>query len=247
MLHSYRADLHIHTCLSPCAEVTMSPLRIVEKCRRMKLDIIGVCDHNSAENAHATIRAAAHTHLTVLPGMEITSEEEVHMIALFETIDGALHMQNIVYDHLPDTVNNPDLFGEQVVANEQDDVISFQKKMLMTATDIPLNNLVQMIHDLDGIAIASHVDRTSFGLYGHLGFAPPGLELDAVELSSHTSEAEARRQFPDIERFTIIAASDAHRLEEIGQTAIDCMLEEPTFQELNMALKTVGGRHIGSN
>lgn len=244
MLGCIHADLHIHTCLSPCADVTMSPLRVVQRCKELKLDIIGICDHNSAENVEAAIRAAEHSSLTVLPGMEIASAEEVHVLALFENPNDALGMQEIVYQHLPHTTNDPQVFGEQVIANEFDDVVRFQEKMLMTATDIPLHTLVHIVHDHNGIAIASHVDRPSFGIYGQLGFVPPDLQLDAVELSSHISYEQARAQFPDIIRFSVISSSDAHHLTEIGKNSVHLWLSEPTFAELKKALNNEEGRKI---
>ncbi len=222
----------------------MSPLRIVRRSKKLKLDIIGICDHNSAENTGAAMHAAQHTPVTVLPGMEIASAEEVHVIALFEKTDDVLAMQGFVYQHLPNTRNDPHLFGEQVIANEFDDVLGFQERLLMTATDIPLHTLVHKVHKYNGIAIASHVDRPSFGLYGQLGFVPPDLKLDAMELSPHTSYEQAITQFPDITQFPVISSSDAHYLDDIGKNGTLFWLAEPTFSEIQKALKKEDGRKI---
>lgn len=245
MIRSYKADLHVHTCLSPCAQITMSPLRIVRQCKRSNVEMIGICDHNTAENVIAAIRAAEDMPLIVIPGMEITSIEEVHLVALFDTIDHVLHMQNIVYEHLPSVANDPRLFGEQVIANEFDEILGFQEKMLMTATDIPLGDLVEMVHGHGGIAIAAHSDRPSFGLFGQLGIVPTDLKLDAIELSRHITYECARERFPDIERYPILYSSDAHQLEDIGMVATTLWLHNPGFEELRHALKKSGGRRIG--
>jgi PHP family Zn ribbon phosphoesterase len=210
----------------------------------LKLDIIGICDHNSAENAGAAVRAAEHSSVTVLPGMEIASAEEVHMLALFENTNDVLAMQGFVYQHLPNTKNDPHLFGEQVIANEFDDVLGFQERMLMTATDIPLDTLVNKVHKYNGIAIASHVDRESFGIYGQLGFVPPDLKLDAMELSPHVSYEYAIKQFPDSAQFPAISSSDAHQLDDIGNNGMRLCLAEPTFSEIKKALKKEDGRKI---
>ena len=122
MLRCFQADLHIHTCLSPCADLTMSPFRIVKRAREMKLNIIGICDHNSAENVHAAKNASSDMNITVLTGMEVTSAEEVHIIALFDGIKEALELQTLVYEHLPPGENNEELFGPQIIANELDEV-----------------------------------------------------------------------------------------------------------------------------
>jgi len=207
------------------------------------MDVIGICDHNSAENAQAAIRASDGS-ITVLPGIEITSAEEVHMLALFGTIDDAMFMQDIIYQHLPDTKNDPKLFGEQVIANEYDDVVGFNEHLLLTATSLSLMEVVNIIHAQNGIAIASHIDRPSFGLYGQLGFIPQDLALNAVELSGQITYDKARSQFPDIERFPVIFASDAHSLCDIGKNFTEFRLSEPTFAGIKNALKNGQGRGI---
>lgn len=207
------------------------------------MDIIGICDHNSAENAQAAIRAADGS-ITVLPGIEITSAEEVHMLALFGTIEDAIQMQEIIYQHLPDTRNDPRLFGEQVIANEHDDVIGLNERLLLTATSMSLKDLVITVHAHNGIVIASHIDRPTFGLYGQLGFIPEHLALNAVELSPQTTYAKACSQYPDIERFPVIFASDAHSLCDIGKISTKMRLSEPTFAEITYALKNEQGRSI---
>ena len=113
MLQCLRADLHIHSCLSPCADITMSPKRIVEQATSMKLHVIAICDHNSAENVQAAIKVAKKTPLTVLPGMEITTSEEVHVLAIFPTIDAVLSMQESIYEKLMPGGNKEDVFGDQ--------------------------------------------------------------------------------------------------------------------------------------
>lgn len=210
----------------------------------MKIDVIGICDHNSAENADAAMRVADSTAVTVLPGMEITTAEEVHVLALFESASRSLTMQNIVYKHLLHAPNQPQVFGEQIIANEYDDVVRYHESLLMTATTIPLDRLVDMIHDHAGIAIASHIDRQSFGIYGQLGFIPPDLPFDAVEVSSHLSRDDAFQRFPDIQRFPITVSSDAHRLADIGTNGMYLWLENPTYAELKKALNNEDGRSI---
>ena len=119
-MRRFRGDLHIHTCLSPCADLDMSPRGVAEKSVERGLDFIAVCDHNSVENAGAVIRAGARRGLQVLPGMEISSREEVHLLAIFDDEAQALAMQEVVYRHLRGT-NRPEIFGDQVVANEFDE------------------------------------------------------------------------------------------------------------------------------
>jgi predicted metal-dependent phosphoesterase TrpH len=248
MLTRFRGDLHIHTCLSPCADLTMSPKRVVEKAVKENLDMIGICDHNSAENVRAAIAAAAHKKITVLPGMEITTSEEVHIIALFDDPEPVLDLQRIVYEHLPPEENREDIFGEQIVANEFDEVEGYNKRLLMAATRLTVKKWAAEIHKRGGLVIAAHIDREACNsIIGQLGFIPPDLELDALEISSHTSPAHALERYPGIEKFPLISSSDAHYPEDIGRTASSFLLDAhgtPGIREIRKAFKKQGGRNL---
>ena len=127
----------------------MSPRAIVEKCLERGVDVIGVCDHNTAENVGAVMRAGAQRGLHVLPGMEINSREEVHTLAIFDSESQALAMQELIYAHLKGT-NRPELFGDQVVANEFDEVEGFNDRMLIGATQLGLDEVIREVHRLEG-------------------------------------------------------------------------------------------------
>lgn len=245
MLKRFRGDLHIHTCLSPCADLTMSPKRVVERAVKENLDMIAICDHNSAENAGAAMAAAADKKITVLPGMEVTTVEEVHIIALFDELHQVLDLQRIVYEHLPPGENREDIFGEQIVANEFDEVEGYNNRLLMTATQLTLEKWVAEIHTLGGLVIAAHIDREAYNsIIGQLGFIPPGLELDALEISSHTSRSRALERYPGIEKFPLISSSDAHYLQDIGKAASSFLLGAPGVDEIRKAFKKQGGRPL---
>ncbi|KPK64279.1 hypothetical protein AMJ83_03385 [candidate division WOR_3 bacterium SM23_42] len=244
MLRCYRADLHIHTCLSPCADLTMSPRRVVKAALAKKLDMIAICDHNSAENLRAAANAARDTSLTVLAGMEITSSEEVHVIGLFKDVDTALIMQQLVYQNLAPGENKEKLFGEQIIANEFDEVEGYNHRLLIGATNLSISDTVQEIHRLDGLAIASHIDREAYSIIGQLGFIPEGLELDALEISSSITHAEAAKMAPQIEKFSLISSSDAHSLDEIGKVIARFRIAAPTIEELGKAFKVKQGRSV---
>lgn len=245
MLKRFRGDFHIHTCLSPCADLTMSPKRVVEKAVKENLDMIAICDHNSAENAGAAMAAAANKKITVLPGMEVTTVEEVHIIALFDELHQVLDLQRIVYDHLPPEENIEDIFGEQIVANEFDDVEGYNNRLLMAATQLTLAKWVDEIHTLGGLVIAAHIDREAYNsIIGQLGFIPPDLELDALEISSHTSRSQALERYPEIEKFPLISSSDAHYLQDIGKVTSSFLLGAPGVDEIRKAFRKQDGRHV---
>ena len=244
MLRVFRGDLHIHTCLSPCADLTMSPKRVVERAVEARLDMIAICDHNSAENVRAAQAVGRETNLTVLAGMEVTSVEEVHLLALFDETEPVLKLQETVYRCLSPGENREDIFGQQIVANEWDEVEGFNRRLLIGATSLTLKELVETIHQLGGLAIASHIDREVFGIIGQLGFIPADLELDALEISAGTKPAQARQRFPGLEKFPLITSSDAHVLEEIGTATSSFLLAAPGVTEIGQAFKKQEGRGL---
>lgn len=239
----YRADLHIHTCLSPCGDWGMSPRDIVAKSCEIGLHIIAICDHNSMENAGAAIAAGKAAGLRVIPGMEICSREEVHVLGLFENLAQARQMQETVYAHLPGK-NDPDLWGEQVVANEKNEVVCENDRLLIGATTLYLDAIVDAVHALGGLCIASHVDRPSYSVISNLGFVPPDVEFDALEVSSRVPLYEAYQQIQGIDRFPCITSSDAHFLKDVGRVWTTFLLDAPVFEEIRRALQGFGGRRI---
>ena len=246
MLHCLRADLHIHTCLSPCGELDMSPRAIVQAALIRNLDLIAICDHNSAENTAATVRAAQRTgrDLGVLSGMEICTSEEVHVLALFETPDRALKMQGLVYSRLPDRTNRPEVFGEQVVANEADEVEGFNDRLLIAATDLDLASAVRTIHEHGGLAIASHVDREAYGLIRQIGFIPTGLDLDAIEISKRSDPKALLDRHPGLAAYPWVRNSDAHHIPDVGSAWTEFLVQEPSLSELALALRRRLGRRL---
>ncbi|MCD4818772.1 MAG: PHP domain-containing protein [Candidatus Cloacimonetes bacterium] len=243
MLKKIKADLHIHTCLSPCGDMEMIPTLIVKKAKSKGLDMIGICDHNSSENVIAIKKAGEKSNLKVLGGMEVTSKEEVHILALFDNDKDLSKLQKIVYKNLKGE-NDEELFGYQLVVNEQDEIIDLNKKMLIGATDLTVDEIVEFIHSLNGLAIASHVDRERFSLIGQLGFVPEGLELDGMELSPRYISEKKKLDFPMASGFPLVTFSDAHYPNDIGKTSTTFLLDEMTVVELKKALKNRDGRSI---
>ncbi|MGD2096508.1 MAG: PHP domain-containing protein [Desulfobacterales bacterium] len=243
MLKKIKADLHIHSCLSPCSDWDMSPRKIVEKSLEQQLDLIAICDHNTAENVAATMRAGKRQGIAVLPGMEICSREEVHLVTLFERIEDARKMQEFIYKHLSGK-NQPQVFGHQVVADEHDQVLGENSRLLIGATGLSLIDIVNKAHHIGGICISSHVDRPSYSLIGQLGFIPEDLQLDAVEVSYRVPLKKARIQIPGIGSYPCVTASDAHFLHDIGKVWTEFFLAAPSFEELALALTGKEGRHI---
>lgn len=243
MLKTFKADLHIHTCLSPCGDLKMTPQKIIYQVLKNKIDIIAICDHNTAENVPALINAANGKNVVVLPGMEICSKEEIHVLALFEKIETAFEMQSKVYDKLQGQ-NNPDVFGLQVIGNEFDEVLGFNDKLLIGAVDLSVEEIVNKVHKQGGLAIASHIDRESYSVISQIGFIPETLRFDALEISPRISCEDARKRFPEYQNYTFIQNSDAHFIDDIGKCLTEFHLEEATFEEIKKVFKNEDNRKI---
>jgi predicted metal-dependent phosphoesterase TrpH len=214
----------------------MSPKAIIKEAVNKNISIIGICDHNSSENCSAVIEASAGKGVLVIPGMEITTKEEVHIVALFENNIDALKLQNLVYDNL-EGENNASVFGQQIVVDAEGWVLDLNPRLLIGATKITLEKAVQAIHNYNGLAIAAHIDREGFGIIGQLGFIPPDLKLDALEISPRMKLEDAREKFADYRMYPFICSSDAHYLQDIGRGGTLLRLETPSFQEFKMVLK----------
>lgn len=243
MLKRFRGDLHIHSCLSPCGSEEMKPKAVLDQAMAVGLDMIAICDHNSGENLGAFIEAGRRQGLTVLPGMEVASREEIHLLALFNRPEDCWALQDWVYRHLPGE-NDEMTFGPQTLIDEKSEIIGHCDKMLIGATLLSIEQIVSFVKHLRGIAIASHIDRQAFSLIGQLGFIPEGLTLDGLEVSSRTPMEEARRRFNAYQHLAFVRFSDAHSLEEIGKASTQFLLEERTTAEIKMALHSQGGRKV---
>ena len=244
MLTPFSADLHMHTCLSPCAEIDMTPREIVTHARERGLHIIAITDHNSAENVEATRKVASGTGLLVLAGMEIASSEEVHILGLFESPDQARCMQDVVYAHLPSGENDERLYGHQIVVNEDNEVLGFNKRLLIGATDLSAHKIVDLINSFGGISIASHIDREAFSVLSQLGFIPEDLRFDAVELSPRIHRDEAEKKFDALRKFPSVSFSDAHHVTDIGKRSTTFTMRAPTFYEIKQAFSHSEGRGL---
>ena len=238
-MRKVRADLHLHTCLSPCADDLMQAAAIIEHAKQIGLDMIGICDHNSGENVRAMMKAGERQGLVVIPGVEVTSREEVHILGLFNTEDDLMCLQDIIYENLPGQ-NDEEAFGPQLVIDEYDNVVSQNSRLLIGATTLTLEQIIDAIHQFAGLAVASHVDRQRFSLIGQLGFIPKGLKLDAVEVSNPSSAGQEYG-------YPVVTSSDAHFLEDIGKNSTCFMIEEASLQEISKALRCELGRMVVSN
>lgn len=201
--------------------------------------MIGICDHNSTENVTCAQKVGQREGLAVIGGMEVTSREEVHILALFNDEQGLSQMADYIYENLPGT-NDERAFGAQLVVNEDDEIIGFNQRLLIGATTLSLRQIVDRTHFLDGLAIASHIDREGFGIIGQLGFIPEDLRLDAVEFTVPPK----KDQVAFAKDFPAVVSSDAHVLEEVGRNRTRFLLKEITVEELGKSFRGEAGRRV---
>ena len=225
-------DLHIHTCLSPCGDELMTPNNIGGMSKLKELDMIAVTDHNTAMHLPAIKAVADVMGLAILPGMELTTREEAHLLAYFKTVGEALAFSEEIYPHLPDIPNRPDLFGPQTELNEDDEPVREEKKLLISALDLGVDDLVPLILARGGLAVPAHINRGSNGILNALGFLPPHLPFSALEIARDLPLPE--RGIPSLPQ---LHSSDAHYLENILEREVFLELEEPTpeafFKSIN--------------
>lgn len=231
------ADLHVHTVLSPCAEYRMVPSLIIERAMESCLDMLSITDHNSGENAAAVVSAARDSGVTVLPGMEVESREGVHILTMFDTVDSLVRWQEQVYRALPHRENDERAFGAQLVVDSEGNLLSVNRRLLITAVDLSIESVVATVQQIGGICVPAHVDRPSNGLLGVLGLIPEGLDVPAMEISPRLTPAQAVAQFPALAGRTLLRSSDAHTLEEIARVSTPFLVSEASVRELARACR----------
>ena len=225
----FKADMHIHSVLSPCGDVEMSPSAIVETAKARGMDIIGLTDHNSTLNADVTRRLGEKVGLHVLMGAEVTTKEEVHCLAFMPTTEKLAEFQAFLDSRVIFFENDVDKFGYQLVVDEDENIIDEVPHLLINALDLPMLELQQKVYRMGGIFIPAHIDRPTFSLSSQLGFVPSGLRFHAMELSYYCKRdgykfLETHPWFSDL---NFIQSSDAHFVDDIAK--IHSVLEMPSF------------------
>lgn len=221
-------DLHIHSCLSPCASLEMSPSEIVQKAIASGMDAIALTDHQTAKNCPALETAARRAGLKCLYGLEVQSSEEVHTLAIFDTVAAAMEMTQWVYETMPKRVNDPETFGDQPVVTADDDIVEMEWRILAMGTRRSIPEISVKVRELGGLYIAAHIDRPNFSVISGLGAIPEDC-FDAVELSRTASVDEWRNVSNG---YALARSSDAHNLDDVARVWTEADIEEFTVAEL---------------
>ena len=211
-LKSYRADLHIHTVLSPCGDIYMSPSAIIEQAKKLHLDVIAITDHNSTRQVKITKELGKDNGILVIGGVEITTQEEAHALAYFETEEQLDTFQEYLDQHLPKIPNDEERFGYQLIVDRDEDIIGEEEYLLLSAIDADLDTLYNKVHEIGGLFVPAHVNKPASSLMSQLGFIPPDIKADALEISKHVKKEDFLKKFAYLKKFMFTKSSDAHYL-----------------------------------
>lgn len=211
-MNKYYYDLHIHSCLSPCGDDDMTPNNIAGMGVLNGLNIMALTDHNTAKNCPAFFKAAKRNGIIPIAGMELTTAEDIHVVCLFKDLDTALDFDGMVDSHRVKYPNRTDIFGNQLILDENDEVIGTEEFFLPNATDISIESVPKIIKDFGGFCYPAHIDREANGIISILGDFPVNSGFTAAEFHDSENTEKYNEKYPETRSKQIIVSSDAHYL-----------------------------------
>lgn len=243
-MKKYTADLHVHSVLSPCGDLSMSPTNIIKQALKRKIDIVGISDHNTTRHCRLMEELGRESGIFVLPGVEINTKEEIHCLAFFENTDNAEKFQIFLDKNLPAIANDPERFGDQVVVDRDEQIIDVVNSLLINALNADIYEVAEEVRRLGGILIPAHIDRSYNSILSQLGFIPGDIEPDALEVSARENLKSFAARHPELQDFTLITNSDAHHPTMLGKATTSFEIEERSFSEIKLALNNKEGRKV---
>lgn len=240
------ADLHVHTLLSPCAEVEMTPHHIVMRAAEYGIGAVAITDHNASANVPAALEAAQRYGVKVFPGMEVESSEEAHIVALFDTLEQLQRWQLLVDEHMNGMLNDVESFGAQYVVDAEDEFVREEQRLLHAPLSLTAAQIVQQVTALGGLTIAAHIDRPSYSILGQLGFIEPDFGFAAAEISAAGWRRKMQSKLQRLAGYLpFVTNSDAHNIYDFVQGPKNLLqVEELTIAELKLALAGKGMRAV---
>lgn len=229
-------DLHIHSCLSPCGDDDMTPANIVGMAAVKELDVIALTDHNSCQNCAAAMEAGQVFGVMVIPGMELTTQEEVHVVCLFGTLSDALTFDSYVYKQLQLIENDIRIFGKQIRMDAQDHILDSEPYLLTNATNISFDEVFSLVKKYNGIMIPAHIDKQANSLLSNLGFIPPDSQFTIVEIKDLKKLHAIQEKNPYVRNCKVLSNSDAHYLSDISEPLNTLYVKEKNIVSVLEAL-----------
>ena len=233
----YYYDLHMHSCLSPCGDMDMTPNNIVGMSKLLGLDVIALTDHNSVLNCKAVMKLGEENGLCVIPGMELTTMEEIHVVCLFPTYEKALQFNDYVKEHQMQFPNRVDIYGRQVIMDENDEEIGEVENLLILATDISVMDIKPLVESFDGVCYPAHINRDSMSIISSLGDIPPECDFKTAEVSSSGDVEKLKERYPILSDMLIVRDSDAHYLQNMRDAENFFELDELSINAVLKKLK----------
>ena len=230
-------DLHIHSCLSPCGDKDMTPANIAGMAAVKGLNVVALTDHNTSKNCRPFLKMAEAYGITAIPGMELCTEEEVHVVCLFPDLYAAEDFDRYVYDRMLKIPNKEHIFGEQLIMNDEDEIIGKEPNLLICNTSINFESLYDLVEERKGIMIPAHIDKNANSLLANLGFIPPESRFTCAEIKDPSKTMELKKNNPYLEHCRIIHNSDAHYLEYINEPDYTIHAKSCSVPDILQALK----------
>ena len=237
-------DFHTHSCLSPCGDKDMTPYNLVNMSKLLGLDIIALTDHNTCKNCESAIKVGNSIGLTVIPGMELCTSEEVHVVCLFPDCESAMSFSDYIHTTMPPVQNRPDIFGDQLVMDECDNAIGTEEILLTLASSVSISNVCELVESYGGVCYPAHIDRSSYSVLSNLSMITEDMGFRAVEMTADADRETLIKNHPILDGAKIFVDSDAHYLENLkdAQNIID--LPENSARAVIDYIKALPKLHI---
>ncbi|MBR5528254.1 MAG: PHP domain-containing protein [Clostridia bacterium] len=228
-MSKYFCDLHIHSCLSPCADNDMTPANIAGMAMINGLGIVAVTDHNTCKNCPAFFAHAKKFGIVPVAGMELTTSEDVHVVCLFRNLSDAMEFDSYVESKRAKIKNKPDIFGHQYLMDEADDIIGEEEYLLINAVDISIDEAYREVLSRGGVCYPAHIDRISNGIISMLGDFPPEPNFTCFELRDSEKYPELCQKHPVLCDLVKTKASDAHSLTSISEADFSIEIDDEDY------------------
>lgn len=225
-------DLHLHSCLSPCGDMDMTPNNIVGMATLLELNLIALTDHNTCKNCPAVMELGKANGICVIPGMELTTSEEIHVVCLFPTLENAMSFDSYVSEHQMKIKNKEEIYGKQAVMNSQDEIIDTVENLLILATDISIANVFSLVKSFGGVAYPAHIDRDSYSALQTLGEFPFDSGFKSFEISDKCDKDTLLSEHKGLSELKCVCSSDAHYLENMRDKGPYIEIEELSAQSV---------------
>lgn len=244
MVRCYKADLHIHSVLSPCGGLEMSPQALIQRLKELNIEWIAITDHNSLANCPAYAKVAGDNGIAFTYGVEIQTSEEIHLLAYFDDCAKAMEFDGILYDALLPLPNDADFFGDQVVIDADENIVRLEERALSNSVLWDIEETKRKVEEYSGFCVPAHIDAYTNSIIGQLGFLPPDLNFNILGVTSSLILKDFLAQHPELSSYSFLRASDAHYLNDLGCGSSKIYVKNATVKELFMAANKVNDRKI---